>query len=114
MSLSPKELATIATKAAMDKKAINPIVLDINEISVISDFFLICSGNSSIQVKAIADNIEDKLKDAGERVIRREGMQDARWVLLDYGSLVAHIFLEEERYFYNLERLWRDAKTVTI
>ena len=114
MSLSPKKMATIAADAARDKKAINPVILDIIDISVICDYFIICSGNSNTQVKAIAENIEAMLEEKGITVKHREGMQDAHWILLDYGSVVAHVFLEDDRQFYNLERLWSDAKVVTL
>ena len=114
MALSPKEVAAAAVSAARDKKAINPVLLDIKDISVICDYFIICSGNSTTQVKALAEHIETKLKEEGLPVNRREGLQDAHWILLDYGSVVVHIFLEEDRHFYNLERLWSDAKVVDI
>lgn len=114
MSKSPIEVATMAVHAAKDKKAINPVVLDIKPISVICDYFLICSGNSSTQVNAIAENIIDKLKENGVSLSHREGSREAKWVLLDYASLVVHIFEDEERQFYNLERLWGDAKVVDL
>lgn len=78
-------------------------------LSPVTDFYVICSAGNSTLVKAIADNIEDKLAEAGVYPTHKEGYADARWVLLDYGDVVAHVFLEEERDFYNLEQLWADA-----
>lgn len=112
MTAAPQQLASLISRAAEDKKARDVVILDLHEISMVCDYFVICSGNSSTQVKAIAENIEKTLKDEGIRVSRIEGMQDARWVLLDYGSVVAHVFQENERTFYNLEHLWGDAKVV--
>lgn len=100
-------------KAADDKKAADIKVLDLHEVSVVTDYFVICTGTSSTQTKAIADNIEEKLeKEQNLRLLRREGYSQGSWVLLDYGSVVVHIFKPEEREFYNLERLWGDAKVL--
>lgn len=112
MTAAPKEVASLIALAAEDKKARDVVVLDLRDISVVCDYFVILSGNSSTQVKAIAENIEESLEQKGIRVSRIEGKQDARWVLLDYGSVVAHVFQEAERSFYNLEHLWGDAKVV--
>lgn len=114
MNLSPLEMAAIAAEAAEDKKAKDVKTLQIKELSIITDYFVICSANSTTQVKAIADNIEEKLEEQGVRPLHREGMREGRWILLDYGDVVVHAFQEEERTYYNLERLWGDAKTVGI
>lgn len=103
----PKMIAS----AASDKKAFDIQILDMTNISLITDYFIICSANSTTQVKAIADNIEEKLAENGIKLLHREGYNEARWILLDYGSSVVHIFVEDERRFYNIERLWGDAKT---
>lgn len=95
--------------AASDKKAQDIVFIDMRNVSLVADYFIICSGSSVPQVKAIADNIEEKLAEAGVEMIHREGYREGRWVLLDYGTCVAHIFLTEEREFYHLERLWGDA-----
>lgn len=95
--------------AASDKKAQDIVFIDMRNVSLVADYFIICSGTSVPQVKAIADNIEEKLAEAGQELIHREGYREGRWVLLDYGTCVAHIFLTEEREFYHLERLWGDA-----
>lgn len=105
------DVAELIAKAASDKKAKDISILDMQGISLVSDSFLICSANSTTQVKAIADNIEEKLKEAGMDYLHREGYRDGRWVLLDYGTCVAHVFIEDERVFYNLEHLWADAPT---
>jgi ribosome-associated protein len=88
------------------------LVLDVSEPLVISDYFVICSGNSDRQVRAIAEEVERACRAEGARPLRREGERDARWVLLDFVDFVVHVFLEEERAYYDLERLWRDAPVV--
>lgn len=107
-----EKIALEAAKLADDKKARDIVILDISELSVVTDYFVIASANSSTQVKAVADNIEEKLKEAGINVLRREGIREGRWVLLDYGDVVVHVFQDEERDYYNLERLWGDARVV--
>jgi ribosome-associated protein len=99
--------------AADDKKAQDITILDLKEVSSVTDYFVICTGSTATQTKAIADNIEEKLEqDHNLRLLRREGYQSGSWILLDYGSVVVHIFKPEERDFYNIERLWGDAKTL--
>ena len=100
---------TTALHAASDKKALAPVVLDLRGIASFTDFFLITSGTNQRQVQAIADEVEDRLKKEGTRPARIEGYQTAEWVLLDYGDFVVHVFLEETRRYYDLERLWADA-----
>lgn len=114
MILSPEKIASLAAQAADDKKAIDIVTLDIADISSVCDYFLICSGFSSTQVRAIAENIEEKLDEQGVRKLRIEGLKDGHWVLLDYGSVVIHVFQERDREFYNLEHLWGDAKVVHL
>jgi ribosome-associated protein len=89
-------------------------VLDLRDITSFADFFLICSGTNSRQIQAIADGIELQLKELGEYPNSIEGYQNAEWVLLDYGDYLIHIFTEKARQYYDLERLWRDAKTVAL
>lgn len=107
-----EQIAVDAAKFADDKKAQDIVVLDISQISVVCDYFVIASGNSSTQVKAIADYIEAKLQEMGSELLRREGIREGRWVLLDFGDVVVHVFQDEERQYYNLERLWGDARVV--
>lgn len=95
-----------------DKKGKDPVVLDIQGISLIADYFVICHGNSDIQVKAIATEIKKKAEELDVDVKRIEGMDNGRWVLVDLGDIIIHVFHREEREYYNLERLWSDAKVV--
>lgn len=107
--METKDIAQKIAAAANDKKAKDILLLNMEGLSPVTDFYVICSAGNSTLVKAIADNIEDKLAEAGVHPTHKEGYADARWVLLDYGDVVAHVFLEEERDFYNLEQLWSDA-----
>ncbi|MEL1133961.1 ribosome silencing factor [Desulfitobacterium sp. THU1] len=97
-----------------EKKGRDAILLDLKGISMVTDYFLIVTGNSTTQVKAITDNLTDKLPELGVTVLRVEGLQEAKWVLVDCGDLVIHIMTPDQREFYNLERLWGDAKTVSF
>ncbi|HEY8462978.1 MAG TPA: ribosome silencing factor [Bacillota bacterium] len=108
------ELLKIALKAAEEKKAINPLILDLTGLSGVTDYFLIGSGNNPVQVRAIADHIVDQLAEAGFTVTRKEGYAEGRWVLLDFGNVVIHILHQEEREFYSLESLWYDARIVQL
>lgn len=96
--------------AADAKKASNIKIMDMRKLMTATDYFIICSGSSVIQAKAIADNIEEQLNLAGERLLHTEGYKTGEWILLDYGDCVAHIFTEESLEFYGLENLWRDAE----
>lgn len=108
------ELARYAADAAADKKANDIVVLDINGLSVIADYFVICSGNSTTQVQAIANGVKQKLAKRGIEMKAIEGYDEAKWILLDFGDVVVHIFKPEEREFYNLERVWGDAQQLSI
>lgn len=108
------ELIRAAAIAASDKLAKNLLAFDVSEQLAITDAFLLASGSNDRQVKAIVDEIEDKLREAGAKPIRREGERDGRWVLIDYGEIVVHVQHEEERRFYALERLWRDCPTIEL
>lgn len=102
-------LVAAATAAASDKKGIEPVVLDVSQLLRIVDFFVIVSGANRRQVSTIVDEIDDKVKEAGFRPLRKEGADEGEWVLIDYGDVVVHVFLDEIRRFYDLERLWGDA-----
>jgi len=108
------ELVTIAAQAASDKLADHIIAFDVSEQLFITDAFLLCSAPNDRQVRAIVDEVEDKLRDAGAKPVRREGERGGRWVLLDYGEVVVHVQHEEERIYYSLERIWRDCPTITL
>ena len=100
-------------EAASDKKARDIVIMDMQGISMVTDYFVICSANSTTQVQAIAEHMEEKMRERGIKTYHREGYREARWILIDFGTCIAHIFVEEDRYFYNLERLWGDAKVQT-
>jgi ribosome-associated protein len=102
-----------AVSAADDRKAIDLKVLHLQKISDFTDYFLICSGSSERQVQAIADGVQEKLRSERVRPLHIEGYNRGQWVLLDYGDFVVHVFQEEPRHFYSLERLWGDAPDVT-
>jgi ribosome-associated protein len=108
------ELAIAAAQAASDKLAENILAFDVSEQLVITDIFVLCSASNDRQVKSIVDEIEHRLRELGERPVRREGQREGRWVLLDYADLVVHVQHAEERIFYALERLWKDCPTVEL
>jgi ribosome-associated protein len=103
-----------AVQAAEEKKAQDVVVLQVAEITSFTDYFIICSGSSPRQVQAIADAISEQLKKRGVRPMNTEGYANAEWVLIDFGTFVANIFTETSRRFYDLDRLWRDAKKVSV
>lgn len=107
-------LVRIAATAAAEKKATDVVALRVAELLVVTDFFLICSGGTDRQVSAVAGEIEDRLRDAGAKPIGREGERELKWVLLDYGDFVVHVFQPGEREFYRLERLWGDAPRLEL
>ncbi len=104
-----RAVAVAAARAASDKQASRIVILDVREPIVITDYFVICTASSNRQVKTVIEGIEDSIRELGEKPIRREGEDDAGWWLLDYVDVVVHVFGEEERDYYDLERLWRDA-----
>lgn len=107
-------MITAGALAASDKLAQEIVAFDVSEQLAITDAFLLASGGNERQVQAIVDEIEEKLRELGEKPIRREGHKDGRWVLLDYGDIVVHVQHEEERAFYALERLWGDCPTIEL
>ena len=110
--VSSRDLAVSAARAAADKQGERVAVLDVRDLIVITDYFVITSGGSERQVRTIVDEVEKALRDLGMKPVRREGLEDRRWVLLDFVDIVVHVFADEEREFYDLERLWRDAPTL--
>lgn len=109
-----EETALIAARAADDKRGSDVLVLDLKGISAVTDYFVIVDASSEVQVRAVAQGIEEDLKERGVLPKRREGWGDARWVLLDYGDVVVHVFRTEDREYYDLERLWGDAPRLTL
>ncbi|CAM4267263.1 ribosome silencing factor [Paenibacillus tarimensis] len=112
MTIQPNELMQTVVDAAEDKKAQKIVALGLQGISLVADYFVICHGNSDTQVLSITTEIKKRAEEKGARVKGIEGTDTARWVLLDLGDVVVHIFHRDEREYYNLERLWSDAKVV--
>ena len=108
------ERVLAALHAAGEKKALEPVVLDLREIASFTDYFVIFSGANERQVQAISDEVYETLKKAGEPAIRVEGYKTAEWILLDYGDFVVHVFEQKARKFFDLERLWRESKRVEL
>ena len=108
------ELLHAAARCAAAKKARTPVALDLRELSGVCDYFFICSGSSEVQVKAIAEAVEDGLKERGVRPWHIEGFESRRWVLLDYVEVVVHVFHEKTREYYMLDRLWGDARSLDL
>jgi ribosome-associated protein len=106
------ELGLAAAQAAADKLASDILLLDVSEQLVITDIFLLASAPNDRQVKAVVDEVEDRLRELGAKPVRREGVQDGRWVLLDFAEIVVHVQHQEERVFYALERLWKDCPAI--
>ena len=112
--MNSKEMAKLVCTALEEKKAEDIKVINIEEVSVLADFFIIASGTNRNQVQAMADNVEEILGKEGINPKQIEGYQTANWVLLDYGDVIVHVFDEENRLFYDLERIWRDGKSVAV
>jgi ribosome-associated protein len=111
---SVEDLVRVAARAAEDKLGKDTVVIDVGNVLAITEFFVITSAANDRQVKAVVDEVQHKLREAGGgRPLRVEGLEDASWVLLDYGAFVVHVFLDETRQFYELERLWRDMPRLT-
>lgn len=107
--LPSRDLAEAAAALALDRKAADVVILDLREISSVTDYFVLCTGRSDVHVRAIVERIEAGLAEMGERPLAREGVAHGSWALLDYGDVVAHVFQPDTRAFYDLERLWVQA-----
>ncbi len=112
--LGSREIALLAVRYALDRKAYDLLLLDIGEISSLADYFLICTARSDTQAQAIAENIRQNLAAVGVRPLLVEGFSTGQWILMDYADVAVHIFLEDVRAFYDLERLWARAKVVQL
>ncbi|WP_373216927.1 ribosome silencing factor [Ruminococcus sp. 5_1_39BFAA] len=109
-----KEMAKLACKAIDDKLGKDIKIIDIHEVSVIADYFVIASGSNQNQVQAIVDNVEEQLGRAGFEAKQIEGTKNSSWILMDYGDMIVHVFDEENRLFYDLERIWRDGTVLDM
>lgn len=108
-----KKMVKLVFDALEEKKGEDIQVIEIKDISIIADYFIIANGNNSSQVDALVDSVKDKLGREGFEPLRVEGVRSASWILLDYGDVIVHVFSKEDRLFYNLERIWRDGKAVS-
>lgn len=112
--MTAKQIAIAAARALEEKKGVNIKLLEVTEVTTLAEYFLICTGTSGTHVKTLCDAVEEAVDACGEALLHREGHRAGTWVLLDFGSLVCHIFTDETRSFYDLERLWNDAKPVAL
>ena len=109
-----KQMAQLVCRALDEKKGRDIKVIDIHDVSVIADYFVIASGSNQNQVQAMVDNVEEQLGRAGFEPKQVEGVRNSSWSLMDYGDVIVHVFDEENRLFYDLERIWRDGKTLDM
>lgn len=109
-----KQMAQLVCRALDEKKGRDIKVIDIHDVSVIADYFVIASGSNQNQVQAMVDNVEEQLGRAGFEPKQVEGVRNSSWILMDYGDVIVHVFDEENRLFYDLERIWRDGKTLNM
>ena len=112
--LTAEQIAVIAARALESKKANDVKVLRTTELTVLADYFVICNGTSSTHIKALVDEVDKQLSEAGEPPVRREGLRSDIWVLMDFGCVIVHVFTDEARRFYDLERLWSDSEVVDV
>ena len=112
--MTTKEIALAAAGALEDKKGVGLKLLEVTDVTTLAEYFLICTGTSNTHVNTLCDAVEEAVENCGEPLLHREGHRGGTWVLLDFGSLVVHIFTEETRNFYDLERLWNDAKPIAL
>jgi len=108
-TLDTNQMAEMIAALANEKKAENTVIMDMSRVSGICDYFVICSASSTTRAKTISENIEFQMKQHGQRISHREGLKESKWILLDYGDVIVHIFLDETRKYYSIESLWGDA-----
>ena len=112
--MTTKEIALAAARAMEDKKGVRIRLLEVADVTTLAEYFLICTGTSNTHVNTLCDAVEEAVSACGEPLLHREGHRGGTWVLLDFGSLVCHVFTDETRAFYDLERLWNDATPVVL
>ncbi len=112
--LPAKEAAVIAAKALDDKKAIDLMMLEVRGLTTLAEYMVICTGTSDTHLRALCDEVEKKMEEAGEKVWHREGYRGDTWIVMDFCGVIVHVFTEEQRKFYDLERLWGDAPMVDL
>lgn len=112
--MTPQQMAETIVGVLSKRIGRDIKLLKITDISILADYFVICTANSTTQIKSLCDEVEKVMDENGERIIHREGYRDGGWVLLDYGCVVVHVFMEEAREFYGLERLWADAEDIDV
>lgn len=107
-----KMMLKLIYQALEDKKGEDIVMIDISQVSVLADYFVICSAGNDSQIQALADNVDEKMHENGYQIRQQEGRNSGTWVLLDYGDVIVHIFERENRSFYNLERIWNDGRRI--
>lgn len=112
--MNSTDMARLAVGAALDKKALDPVVVDLRGISSVADYFVIVTGTSDRHVQAVSQNVLDAFSSLGMKILGEEGMREGRWVLMDFGEVVVHVFLEDVRDYYDIERLWIDAPRLDL
>jgi len=112
--LNSTDMARLAAGAALDKKALDPLALDLRGMSSVAEYFVIVTGTSDRHVQAVAENVMEAFKSIGVKILGEEGFREGRWILLDYGEIVVHVFLEPVREYYDIERLWIDAPRLDL
>jgi ribosome-associated protein len=113
-NLNSTDMARLAAGAALDKKALDPLALDLRGISSVAEYFVILTGTSDRHVQSVAENVMEAFKSIGVKTLGEEGLNEGKWVLLDYGEIVVHVFLEPVREYYDIERLWIDAPRLDL
>lgn len=112
--LTEEQMVNLIAEACWEEKALDVVILDVNRLTVVADYFVIAAGRNTMQVKSIVEQVEDKLAAKGIMPLRREGHKEGTWVVLDYGGILFHVFRKEEWEYYNLENLWGDARRVVL
>ncbi len=112
--METSDIARLAVGAGLDKKALDPSVLDLRGLSSVAEYFVIMTGTSDKHVQAVAENVMDAFKTLGYQILGEEGLKEGKWVLLDYGEVIVHVFLQPVREYYDIERLWIDAPMLEV